>query len=140
MIKKPILVLFLALIMLAPLSRAEALTPAVIGGIRGGLALGMCGEERIQNNIDLKFGLEADTDSNPFVFFFGGKFYLTKVARYVPMSFNAGLVAYAGNRSDVGLYLALTFDNLFENRHVFADVGIDAAGSGRLQAQMGYYF
>lgn len=120
-------------------SSAFALQPAVIGGIRDGLALGLMGEEPAGKNVDLRFGAELNTGSQPIVFFFGGKFYLTNAAGRYPMYLGLHAAAYGGSRTtDIGLGLSLILDRVLNVNPLFFEFGVDAAGGGHLQAQAGY--
>lgn len=122
-------------------SLAQALQPAVIGGIRNGLALGVIAEEPIASNTSLRFGAELNTGNQPIILFFGGKFYLTNISGKIPMSFGLQAVGYSGNRStDLGLGISLIFSRPFNVNPLFFEFGVDVAGSGHLQAQAGYFF
>jgi len=116
-----------------------AMQPEVVGGIRDGLALGMMLEDGIAKNVAIRGGIEANTGKQPLILFFGGKFYLTNIGRKIPLSFGLGFVGYTGNKgTDAGLSVSFIFDRLFEINPLFFEVGVDVAGPGRLQAQVGY--
>ncbi len=123
-------------------SSSWALTPAVIGGVRGGLALGIMADEGIKQNIGIRFGAEANTGDNPLILFFGGKFYLTDISHRYPLSFGIGVVGYFGNKGNgaVGPSVSLIFDRPFDVRQLFFETGIDIADNGKLQLQAGYKF
>jgi hypothetical protein len=117
---------------------AQAMQPAVIGGIRDGLAVGIMADEPLARNVGIRFGIEANTGHNPILVFFGGKFYLTSMNR-MPLSLGVGAIAYTGDKdTDVGASISLIFDRAFNIAPLFAEVGVDIADSGRLQAQLGY--
>ena len=117
---------------------AFALTPSIIGGIRDGLALGMMIEGPLARNVGFRAGAEGNTGKQPLVAFAGGKFYLGNLG-YSSFSFGLGAVIYAGNNhTDVGVSVSAIFNNLMRVKPLFLEVGIDVAGSGRLQAQLGY--
>ena len=130
------LLVILALLLLS--SSAFAFQPEVVGGIRGGVAVGFMGESSIARNADIRFAVEASTNSNPVILLMGGKFYLTTIGRAVPLSLGAGLVGYVGNKSDVGVSLSFIFDNMFDVKPLFFEFGVDVAGSGKILAQAGY--
>ena len=135
--KKILLIGCIAVLLLA--EGALAMQPAIIGGIRDGLAVGFMGDQQVGRNFGLRIGLEADTGSQPIIFFFGGKFYLANIGRRMPMSLGVSLVSYFGNRNaDIGLGLSFIFNNLFDLKPLFFEVGVDAVGRGKLQAQFGY--
>ena len=116
-----------------------AMQPAVIGGIRDGLALGMMLEDGIAKNVAIRGGIEASTGKQPLILFFGGKFYLTNIGKKIPLSFGLGFVGYTGNKgTDAGISLSFIFERLFDIKPLFFEVGVDVAGSGRLLAQVGY--
>ncbi|MBI5698982.1 hypothetical protein HZC35_01550 [Candidatus Saganbacteria bacterium] len=127
----------LALVLLA--SNAFAFQPEVVGGIRGGLAVGFMGESSIARNADMRFALEASTNENPVILLLGGKFYLTTIGRKVPLSLGAGAVGYAGGKkSEVGVAISFIFDRMFDVKPLFFEFGVDVAGSGKILAQFGY--
>ena len=115
-----------------------AFQPSVLGGVRGGLALGMMVEAGALKNAVFRMGLEASTANNPIILFLGGKFYLTSIGRRIPMSLGLGLVGYAGKSSEFGLALSFIFDRAFDIKPLFIEAGVDVVGSGKLQAQVGY--
>lgn len=117
---------------------AQAMQPAVIGGIRDGLAVGIMADAPLARNAGIRFGIEANTGNRPILVFFGGKFYLTSMNRF-PLSLGLGAVAYTGDdKTDVGASISLIIDRAFDIEPLFAEIGIDIADSGRLQAQLGY--
>jgi len=119
---------------------AFAMRSAIIGGIRDGLAIGIMGEENTPSNIGIRFGAEACTGKNPVVLFLGGKKYLTTLSANTPLSLGFGLVAYAGSNTEAGISVSAIFDRAFGVPPLFVEVGIDVAGSGKLQAQVGYRY
>lgn len=120
-------------------SSAFAFQPEVVGGVRGGLAVGFMGESSIARNADIRFALEASTNENPAILLLGGKFYLTTVGRKVPLSLGAGAVGYVGGKkSEVGVSISFIFDRMFEVKPLFFEFGVDVAGSGKILAQFGY--
>jgi hypothetical protein len=115
-------------------SSVWAFSPAVIGGVRDGLALGIMADEGVAKNVGLRFGVEADTGKNPLILFFGGKFYLMNVGKRYPMSLGLGLIGYlGGSKSEAGVSISLIFDKAFDIKPLFIEAGIDVAGSGKLQ-------
>ncbi|OGC11583.1 hypothetical protein A3K48_03655 [candidate division WOR-1 bacterium RIFOXYA12_FULL_52_29] len=121
-------------------SSVMALSPAVIGGVRGGVALGMMADEEVGTRVGLRFGAEACTGKKPLILFFGGKFYLTNISGRYPLSFGLGLVVYSGGdgNADFGPSVSLIFDRPFDINRLFFEAGIDVADSGKLQLQAGY--
>jgi hypothetical protein len=133
--KNIITILMLALVLSGS---AFAMQPSIIGGIRDGLALGMMIEGPLARNVGFRIGAEGNTGKQPLVAFAGGKFYLGNVG-YSSFSFGLGAVVYAGNnKTDVGIAISAIFNNLMRIKPLFLEVGIDVAGPGRLQAQLGY--
>jgi hypothetical protein len=131
------LVLAICLLLVVGFS-AQAMQPAVIGGIRDGLAVGIMADAPLARSAGIRFGIEANTGNHPILVFFGGKFYLTSMNRF-PLSLGLGAVAYTGdNDTDVGASISLIIDRAFDIEPLFAEIGIDIADSGRLQAQLGY--
>ena len=131
-------ILFLSCLLLVVGFSAQAMQPAVIGGIRDGLAVGIMADAPVARNVGIRFGIEANTGHNPILVFFGGKFYLTSMNRF-PLSLGLGAVAYTGDDdTDVGASISLIIDHVFDINALFAEIGIDIADSGRLQAQLGY--
>ncbi|MDD4179001.1 MAG: hypothetical protein PHH14_03015 [Candidatus Margulisbacteria bacterium] len=133
---KGLLVVFCLLIS----SSVWALQPAVVGGVRDGLAIGIMAEESIKSNIGIRFGAEANTGSNPLLIFCEGKFHLMDISNRYPMSLGAGLVGYLGNSSNFGVPLCLIFDKPFDQKDFFCEAGVDIVSSGRLRLQVGYKF
>ncbi|MFA4906012.1 MAG: hypothetical protein WC645_05865 [Candidatus Margulisiibacteriota bacterium] len=120
-------------------SSAFAFQSEVVGGIRGGLAVGFMGESPIARNADMRFAIEVNTGENPVILLMGGKFYLATIGRQVPLSLGAGLVGYAGGKkSEVGVSISFIFDRMFEIQPLFFEFGVDVAGSGKILAQFGY--
>lgn len=120
-------------------SSVWALQPAIIGGARDGLAIGIMADDGLKSNVGIRFGAEATTGSRPMLLFFGGKFHLQDIAGHYPMAFGLGLVGYFGNNNyDVGASVSLIFDQPFDLEQMFIETGIDVVGSGRLQLQAGY--
>jgi len=121
-------------------SECLAFKPAVIGGIRDGVALGLMMESDINAKTALRFGAEISTARNPGIIFVGGKFYLTQINSRYPMFLSGGLVGYVGNNSSAGPYVSVIFERLFDIKPWFLEFGVDVAGSGKLQFQTGYSF
>jgi hypothetical protein len=97
------------------------------------------GEQGVARNVALRYGVEADTGSQPVIAFLGGKFYLTNVARQLPLSLGVGVVSYVGNgKSTAGLSLSLIIERAFNLPQLFIETGIDACDQGRFQLQLGY--
>jgi len=131
------LMVFLAVFVLFA-GAANALTPAIIGGIRDGAALGMMIEGPIARNLGFRLGAEGNTGKQPLIAFGGGKFYLGNIGTS-SFSFGLGAVVYAGNNhTEVGLSVSAIFNNLMRVKPLFLEIGIDMVDSGRLQAQLGY--
>jgi hypothetical protein len=129
-------------------SSCMAFQPAVIGGIRGGVALGIMGENNLSKNVDLRFGFEANTSNTPGIVFVGGKWFLSNISGGFPMFISGGLVGYLGdngvgnhdNNATAGPYVSVIFERLLNVTPLFLEFGIDVVRSGRLQFQAGYYF
>ena len=118
---------------------ANAVQMELIGGIRDGLAFGIMGEQTIARNLGLRYGVEANTGHQPIIIFIGGKFYLTDFRHEMPLSLGVGFVDYAGNNgNNAGVSLSLIINRAFNLKPLFIEAGVDIAGSGRLQLQVGY--
>lgn len=122
-----------------------SLQPAIIGGLRDSLALGLMVEENTPNNFGFRFGVEATTGKRPMIVFLGGKFYLIQVDNRYPLSLGLGLVGYFGGRksegetAEVGGSVSLILDNPFDIKPLFFEAGIDVTNSsGKAQLQVGY--
>jgi hypothetical protein len=114
--------------------------PAVIGGIRDGLAIGLMIDNPVARNVALRVGIEANSGKQPMMVFFGGRFYLTSTGG-MPMSLGLHGVGYTGgsdNKTDVGFGLSFIFDRAFSVPPMFLEFGVDVANTARLQAQVGY--
>jgi hypothetical protein len=129
-----------AFIMLLLASSCFAFQPAVIGGIRDGLALGLMMESGPLDGAKLRLGFEAKTSNEPGIVFVGGKWFLNHVNHRVPMFVSGGLVGYLGNNAKVGPYISLIFERFIDVMPLFLEVGIDVVDHGSLQFQIGYYF
>lgn len=133
--------LSVALLVLFLGSECLASGPAVIGGVRDGLALGLMMESGLSNSAaSLRFGFEANTSNTPGIVFIGGKWFLSNVSNRFPMFISGGLVGYLGNDSQAGPYISVIFERFLDVSPLFLEVGIDVVKSGRLQLQAGYYF
>ena len=111
----------------------------LVGGIRDGLAFGVMGEQTIARNLGLRYGVEANTGQQPAIIFIGGKFYLTDFRYEMPLSLGVGFVDYAGNNgNNAGVSLSLIINRAFNLKPLFIEAGVDIAGSGRMQLQVGY--
>jgi len=133
--KKVIMALFVFVLLAGA---ANALTPAIIGGIRDGLAIGFLAEDQVGKNFGIRFGVEATTGKQPLLLALGGKFYLTGLGRKASLSFGLGVVAYSGDKTSAGVSISFIINRAFDITPLFAEIGIDVVDSGRLQAQMGY--
>ena len=118
---------------------SQAAQLSVLGGVRDGLAVGVIADQGIAHNLGLRYGVEADTGSQPIVAFLGGKFYLTNVGRSMPLSLGLGAVAYVGNgKTNAGLSLSVIIERAFNLPQLFIETGVDACDQGRFQLQLGY--
>jgi hypothetical protein len=134
---KKLVLVFVGLMILV--SSSYAFQPAIIGGIRDGLAIGIMGSNPIARNVALRLGIEANSGKQPLIGFLGGKFYLSRLGR-MPMSLGVSAVAYSGgDKSDFGVGIAVILDRFFDVRQMFLEAGIDAVGTGRANIQVGYY-
>jgi len=134
--------IFIAAALLALLFGSECLAykPAVIGGVRDGVALGLMLESETSSNATLRLGFEANTSNTPGIVFVGGKWFLTNIRGVSPMFISGGLVGYLGNESQAGPYISLIFERFIDVAPLFLECGVDVVKSGRLQLQLGYYF
>lgn len=121
-------------------SSSLAWQPAVIGGIRDGVALGLMMERSLSSSTALRLGFEANTSNTQGILFVGGKWFLNSLSGGFPMFMSGGLVGYLGNNAQAGPYISLVFERLLDVTPLFLEVGIDVVKSGRLQFQVGYYF
>ena len=132
-------VMIAAMVLALMAGSSMAAVPSVVGGIRDGLAAGFFMDQGVAKNVALRGGLEFNTGNQPIILAFGGKFHLTYIGRSVPLALGAGFVGYFGNNhSDAGFSLTFIFGNLFDVQPMFFEVGVDAAGPGKLVAQLGY--
>lgn len=136
--KKLIVLLFV----LALTSSSFALQPALLFGVRDGLAFGIMADQYLGSNVGIRFGAEGNTGDKPLVLFFGGKFYLAKLSRRGSLSLGVGAVTYSGSKgSEVGVSLSAVMDRIFDAvPPLFIEAGIDLCSRARVQLQMGYYF
>jgi hypothetical protein len=134
--KRFFLLLVLSVVMVQVAGAAQL---ELIGGIRDGLAFGIMAEQNVARNLGLRYGIEADTGKQPVIGFIGGKFYLTDFERAMPLSLGVGFVGYfGGQHTDAGVSLSLIINRAFNLKPLFIEAGVDVAGSGRLQLQVGY--
>ena len=133
--KKVIMALFVFVLLAGA---ANALTPAIIGGIRDGVAVGFLAEDQVGKNFGIRLGLEANTGKQPLIMNLGGKFYLTGLGRKAYLSFGLGVVAYSGDKTSAGVSISFIINRAFDITPLFAEIGVDVVDSGRLQAQLGY--
>ena len=131
---------FFGLLVIMLGSGSMANSPAVIGGVSDGTALGLVLEGNSIRDFNFRVGFEANTSNSPGIVFGGGKWFLSDMNSRYPMFMSAGLVGYLGSTSDVGPYVSLIFNNFFNVSPLFLEFGIDVVRSGRLQLQLGYYF
>jgi hypothetical protein len=130
-----------ALLVLLFGSECFASGPAVIGGIRDGVALGLMGESGLTNGAALRYGFEANTSNTPGIIFVGGKWFLSNLRGGSPMFISGGLIGCFGNNNTAaGPYISMIFERLFDVAPLFLECGIDVVKSGSLQFQVGYYF
>jgi len=132
--------LFIALVLTVIIfGQAWAAQLELIGGIRDGLALGIMAEQNAARNLGLRYGIEANTGNQPIIVFLGGKFYLTDFSRGMPLSLGLGFVGYfGGKKTDPGISISIIINRAFNINPLFIEAGVDVAGSGRLQLQVGY--
>lgn len=118
---------------------ASAMQPAVIGGVRDGVAIGFLAEDQVGRNFGIRMAIEADTGKQPILGMLGAKFYLASLGKKPYLSFGLGVVAYGGgNKTSVGAAISFIINRAFDITPLFAEIGVDACDSGRLQAQLGY--
>lgn len=137
---KKIIFIVISLLLVLLGSECLAFQPAVIGGIRHGVALGLALESGYSNSPSLRYGFEVNTSNTPGIVFIGGKWFLSNIDGKYPMSLSAGAVGYLGNNSQLGPYISLVFDRFMGVKPLFLEFGVDAVNSGQLQLQLGYYF
>jgi hypothetical protein len=122
-------------------SSCLAFQPAIIGGIRDGLALGLMLESGPADGATLRMGLEANTSNAPGIVFVGGKWPLSNVSGRFPMALSGGLVGYLGNNSSqAGPYISVIFDRFLDVTPLSLEFGVDIVNFGRLQCQLAYPF
>ncbi|HTY14012.1 MAG TPA: hypothetical protein VMD02_07510 [Candidatus Omnitrophota bacterium] len=129
--------IIMAALLLILANGAFAFQPAIIGGVRDGLAIGFMADGPLAKNVGIRVGVEGDTGKQPLIFFLGGKFYLGSVGRS-QMSLGLGMVAYSGNSTDIGGAFSLIFNRAFGVAPLFFEAGVDIASTARIQAQLGY--
>jgi hypothetical protein len=119
-------------------SLANAAVPEIVGGIRDGAAIGLQLESGVAKNLTLRGALEFDSGSQPVIGCLGVKVPLSAVGR-MPLALGLGLVGYFGNgHSEAGVAVSFIFNRFLDVEPLFLETGIDVAGQGRLQAQLGY--
>jgi hypothetical protein len=119
-------------------SSVLAFQPAIEGGYRDGMAIGLIGKSPVARNVALQIGVEATSGKQPLVGFLGGKFYLSNMGR-MPLSFGLAGVAYSGDAgSEFGVGLSAILDRAFGVRPMFVEFGVDVVGEARAQLQVGY--
>jgi hypothetical protein len=133
---RKILLVSLALLILIG-SNAMAMQPAIIGGVRDGLALGIMADNQMGRNFGMRLGVEANTGKQALIAFLGGKFYLAYVGR-MPMSLGICGVGYFGDTQSLGFGISLIFNRAFGVRPMFLEFGVDVADDARAQVQLGY--
>ena len=115
-----------------------AATPEIIGGIRDGAAIGLQLEDGVARNMTLRGAIEFDSGKQPIIAMLGGKIPLTYIG-HMPLALGLGFVGYFGDgKTDAGVALSFIFARFFDIQPLFFELGIDVAGQGRLQAQLGY--
>ena len=136
--KKIIVVLVFSLFVIN--HSAWAMQPAVIGGLRDGLAVGIMADQHAAQNVEIRYGIEACTGKQPIILFVGGRFYLLSIQERYPLSLGIGAIGYFGEKSNAGVSLSFIFDRVFDIKPLFIETGIDIVGSGRFMLQVGYKF
>ena len=113
---------------------------SILGGVRGGLAIGARMTEPLNNQpkLNLCGELELATGDQPLLLSVGGQYPLGKINYRYPVSMGFGLIAQGGNKAEAGLYANFLFENMFEIQPLFLEAGIDVVGSGRAVIQFGY--
>ncbi len=132
--------LLLTIVLTFLCSSSFAAQYAFIGGIRSALAGGLMAEQYINSNVAIRGGVEINSGYNPIIAFIGGKFLLTYVGRYSPLSLGLAGVGYFGNSTDLGVSITCIIDRLFDVKPLFMEFGADVAGPVRLMLQVGYKF
>jgi len=118
--------------------KSFAAVPEIVGGVRDGAAIGLQLESGIAKNLTLRGGLEFDSGSQPVIGCLGVKLPLSAIGR-MPLALGLGVVGYFGNgHNDAGVALSFIFSRFFDVQPLFLELGVDVAGQGRLQAQLGY--
>lgn len=129
-----------AVVLLLLCSSSFAARYALIGGIRSGFAGGLMVQQYVSDTVAIRAGAELASGYDPICAFVGGKFLLSYVGRYSPLSLGLGAVGFFGNTSDMGLSVTCIIDRLFDVKPLFMEFGADVAGPVRLMLQLGYYF
>jgi hypothetical protein len=130
---------FLLFVLVLLVGAVNAVQLELLGGIRDGLAFGVMGETAVARNLGLRYGVEANTGKQPMIAFIGFKFFLTDFRRELPISLGFGLVDYFGDKgSNAGVSFSIIINRAFNVKPLFIEAGVDAAGTGKLQLQIGY--
>ncbi|MFH1387662.1 MAG: hypothetical protein ABIH50_08350 [bacterium] len=117
---------------------AFAAVTEIVGGVRDGAALGIQLESSVAKNLTIRGGIEFDSGKQPFIGFLGLKFPLTSIGR-MPLALGLGAVGYFGNnKTEAGVSLSFIFNRFLDINPLFLELGVDAAGTGKLLAQLGY--
>lgn len=130
--------LVISCLLLVLCSSSYAAVPELLGGVRDGAAIGLQLEDRVARNLSLRGCIEFNSGRQPIIACLGGKFPLTSIGQ-MSLSLGLGLVGYFGNnKNDFGVSLTFIFNRFLDIKPLFLELGIDAAGPGRLLAQLGY--
>lgn len=127
-------------------SASLAYNVSIVGGLRDGLAFGIEDRETLFNDLNWvgNYGVAASTGEdyslygdNPFILFAGIK-KKTGQLGFSPVFLGAGLFAYCGTTTDPGISLSARFENIFNKKQLFLEVGVDMLRKfARLQLQVG---
>jgi len=135
-----------SLLLLISAQAVWASQTAMIGGTRNaGYTLGM-ETSRDFGPATGRFGIEATTGEdvniygdNPFLLFAGLQLPVPLVRQ--PVSWSFGFVGNYGNRTELGEYLSLVFDKLYQADKMYLETGLDWFGDhGHALFQLGYRF
>jgi hypothetical protein len=120
-------------------SAAMANRVSVIGGIRGGLALGLAVDQLVMEYPNVKVGVEVATGDEGFIMFAEDQFLMTNYGENHPIYLGVGVIGYLGRNSAGGFTVSGIFESPLNDPRMYIEVGADMIpNAAKLQLQTGY--
>ncbi len=132
--KKLLLLTLVSMVLFSSAAFADRIS--LIGGIRGGLAVGIAADHYAGENLNLRYGVEVNSGLNGLILFGEDKFLLS--SGKTPVYLGLGIVGYFGSGSSAGISLSVIFDHAFDVQRLFVELGADFVSEARLQLQAGF--